>query len=863
MNKDEINSKPELDSNYENTGYNLDSSVKKRERDSESYEEENRQLKKQRNESEINLEPAKEENGLTSPTNQISNNFTNTNTNINNNFNIIIQPSIPTFPNQTGTGNYTLYNTHSQLNAGQNNIPKFHNSQNVYLQQTPTTFPYQGTSTYNLYQTLSQYNNLGINATLNNYNYYPGSTYNQNYSTYNYLNSIPQSKINIEPYLASPYLINKLYTSKYGINQPTLANLKSDNIQGVNQEQNKITDNTTGPGYDFIKNHSGSIQANSNLTNAEKQKYVIKDMPELTVANYFQNKNVQSKYLSSIQKKEDENPTNTNTSNENPVTINNEEDKETDPVKINSELTVEEKNSTKEASSSISINTNINQTTNTLNYNLNINNPKRDEEHAINTTSNNIILNTKSAPAQINSVSMNKSINQTKLGNVITFNKAPSGTIINTATSSHPTVMSSGTSSNDNVTKIQPKEKPQSKSGDFSESLQKYIQLAFEKCKDDEDRRNCQKALTKIISASLEKGDFNTRDWTKHPLPVLPSDVKEEIITRLQKTPVSDLEIKKRETRKGRFDAEYKLKKSTLTSNSNTSALSNTHNSTAKVIEEITKNVKIIGTCQSLEKPYLRLTTLPDPSQVRPQNILVKTLKMLKDKWKKKESDYNYVSEQFRSIRQDMTIQHIQNEFTVKVYETHARIALESYDLDQFNQCQTCLISLYEEGLQGNKIEFMAYRIIYTTLQGIKCDMDNLLKDIYSQEKKQGLITKNFEISHALKVMKSINTANYFEFFKLYKITPNMGCYLIQPFLPRLRLKALQIIAVGYYTEVSISFISDKIAFESEEKCIEFLNENNIKLSKDNKNILCKDSLSAINNSHLLAMLQLKVGSSN
>jgi hypothetical protein len=197
MNKDEIISKSELESNNENTSNNIDSSVKKRKRDIESYEEDNIQLKKQRNEIETNLESLKEESGLTSPTNQISNNFSNTNTNINNNFNIIIQPSIPTFPNQTGTSNYTFYNTPSQLNTGQNNAHKFHNSQNVYLQQNPNTFPYQGTSTYNLYQTLSQYNNLGMNATLNNYNYYPGSTYNQNYSSYNYLNSIPQSKINI------------------------------------------------------------------------------------------------------------------------------------------------------------------------------------------------------------------------------------------------------------------------------------------------------------------------------------------------------------------------------------------------------------------------------------------------------------------------------------------------------------------------------------------------------------------------------------------------------------------------------------------------------------------------------------------
>ena len=67
-----------------------------------------------------------------------------------------------------------------------------------------------------------------------------------------------------------------------------------------------------------------------------------------------------------------------------------------------------------------------------------------------------------------------------------------------------------------------------------------------------------------------------------------------------------------------------------------------------------------------------------------------------------------------------MTIQHIRNEFTIKVYETHSRIALESYDMDQFNQCQTQLQILYKDGLEGNEIEFLAYRIIYIALQSIK-----------------------------------------------------------------------------------------------------------------------------------------------
>jgi len=57
----------------------------------------------------------------------------------------------------------------------------------------------------------------------------------------------------------------------------------------------------------------------------------------------------------------------------------------------------------------------------------------------------------------------------------------------------------------------------------------------------------------------------------------------------------------------------------------------------------------------------------------------------------------------------------------VDVYEIHARISLESGDLNEYNQCQTQLKQLYDSGISGSDMEFLAYRILYYVyLQGNK-----------------------------------------------------------------------------------------------------------------------------------------------
>lgn len=127
-----------------------------------------------------------------------------------------------------------------------------------------------------------------------------------------------------------------------------------------------------------------------------------------------------------------------------------------------------------------------------------------------------------------------------------------------------------------------------------------------------------------------------------------------------------------------------------------------------KVLDEADyERMTVKGTCTALEKEYLRLTSPPKSELVRPQPVLEKHLSNLKSSYyghlntqrkvhKGKLRDYHWFCSQFKAIRQDLTVQRIQNGFAVEVYETHAKIALEEDDINEYNQSQTQLKELYD-----------------------------------------------------------------------------------------------------------------------------------------------------------------------
>lgn len=206
--------------------------------------------------------------------------------------------------------------------------------------------------------------------------------------------------------------------------------------------------------------------------------------------------------------------------------------------------------------------------------------------------------------------------------------------------------------------------------------------------------------------------------------------------------------------------------------------------STTHDVEPAEPKGPIVGRCQDLEKKYFRLTSAPNPDTVRPLHVLEKTLDHLKKKWRR-EKKYPYICDQFKSLRQDLTVQRIKTSFTVDAYEIHARIALEEGDLSEYNQCQTQLRALYAQNLGGHPTEFLAYRILYFLHTSNRTDMNDVLADLTPTEKRAPAVR------HALESRSALALGNYHRFFQLYLNTPNMGAYLTDMFVARERLSAL------------------------------------------------------------------------
>ncbi|KAH9479661.1 THP3-like protein C2A9.11c [Psilocybe cubensis] len=253
----------------------------------------------------------------------------------------------------------------------------------------------------------------------------------------------------------------------------------------------------------------------------------------------------------------------------------------------------------------------------------------------------------------------------------------------------------------------------------------------------------------------------------------------------------------------------------------------------------------IVGTSQDIFKDYLRLTSEPKPETIRPYAVLQKTLTELKSRWREHQVKYPWICNQFKSLRQDLTVQRIKNEFTVQVYEIHARIALESNDMVEYNQCQATLKTLYELGIPGKVEEFTAYRILMLLHGRNRSELNLYVGQLTPKQK------ADKAVQHALAVQRAQSMGNYHKLCELYLQAPNMGAYIMDHFIDRERIKAMMVITKAYKT-IPLSFLQSTLAFDNLEEARTFLVEHRITFftnpnSPDSEKVLdCKPAMAEV-----------------
>lgn len=74
-----------------------------------------------------------------------------------------------------------------------------------------------------------------------------------------------------------------------------------------------------------------------------------------------------------------------------------------------------------------------------------------------------------------------------------------------------------------------------------------------------------------------------------------------------------------------------------------------------------------------------------------------------------------------------------------------------------------------------------------------------------------------------MQIRKAIQQDNYHRFFRLYRVTPNMGNYVLDLMIDTWRIQALQRIVKAYKPSVSAEFVVNELAFAEEQEGLDFL----------------------------------------
>ena len=217
---------------------------------------------------------------------------------------------------------------------------------------------------------------------------------------------------------------------------------------------------------------------------------------------------------------------------------------------------------------------------------------------------------------------------------------------------------------------------------------------------------------------------------------------------------------------------------------------------------------------------------MPRADDVRPLPVLRAAQADAQDgELDRAEADYVWAREQLKSIRQDLTVQHLAEggggggggtsaaRFACKVYEGHARIALQADDLDEFNQCLAQLLPLHARRLQtadAAVCEFAGYRLLRAATRrpgGLAEELHAIVSALSDAQRADGGVRRCLRAAAAVDAHDAL-----FACAAVFSL-PHHAAALLRPRLPALRARGLRALCRAFAPSLPLAVVAVRLGF--------------------------------------------------
>ena len=251
-----------------------------------------------------------------------------------------------------------------------------------------------------------------------------------------------------------------------------------------------------------------------------------------------------------------------------------------------------------------------------------------------------------------------------------------------------------------------------------------------------------------------------------------------------------------------------------------------------------------------------------DPSDLRPANVLLKTMNYLIEEIASKDSVYPwqmiywFVFDRIRAIRQDLVVQRITGKPVVEIFEKACRFhILSGYKLcespvdvfdpkinnDHTSECLKRLLCFYEtewpSAYKDTRAEFEAYYLLHNL-----GSFEALNRAITVPEG----IKNSFIFRLALDIAFTFMLKNFVRFFRLVKKLPYLACCAVHKHFNRVRINALASVNTAYFSRnacLPVMLLVEVLNFNNVQEACDFcthfgleVTDTSVKLMKGNVN---------------------------